>query len=109
MKRLGQKHSRAITKLLVDYIRQQWPDVKITIRVDSGFCRWRLMRWCEKQGVSYIIGLARNQVLERRIERLMKKSETAFEATCEKQRLFGETKYAAETWDHERRVIMKAG
>ena len=25
-----------------------------------------------------------------------------------KQRLFGEIKYTAETWDHERRVIMKA-
>ena len=102
------KHSRAITKLLVDYIRQRWPDVKITIRGDSGFCRWRLMRWCEKHGVSYILGLARNQVLERRIERLMEKAEAAFEATGDKQRLFGEIKYTAETWDHERRVIMKA-
>lgn len=102
------KHSRAITKLLVEYIRQQWPDVKITIRGDSGFCRWRLMRWCEKHGVSYIFGIARNPVLERRIDRLMNKAETAFEATSEKQRLFGETKYAAETWDHKRRVIMKA-
>lgn len=101
------KHSRAITKLLVDYIRQRWPDVKITIRGDSGFCRWRLMRWCEKHGVSYILGLARNQVLQRRIEPFMQKAETAFAATGEKQRLFGETKYAAETWNHERRVIMK--
>lgn len=102
------KHSRAITKLLVDYIRQHWPTVKITIRGDSGFCRWRWMRWCEKQGVFYILGLARNQVLERRIDRLMKKAEAAFEATGDKQRLFGETKYAAKTWDRERRVIIKA-
>lgn len=102
------KHSRAIVKLLVNYIRQHWPDVKITIRGDSGFCRWRLMRWCEKQGVSYIFGLARNPVLERRIARLMDKAEAAYEMTGDKQRLFGETKYAAETWDRERRVIMKA-
>lgn len=102
------KHSRAIVKLLVDYIRQQWSEVKITIRGDSGFCRWRLLRWCEKQGVSYIFGLAGNQVLQRHIARLMQKAETAFEATGEKQRLFGETKYGAETWDRERRVIMKA-
>jgi len=102
------KHSRAIVKLLVDAIRRQWPDVKITIRGDSGFCRWRLLRWCEKQGVSYIFGLAGNQVLQRRIAPFMQTAETAFEATGEKQRLFGETKYGAETWDRERRVIMKA-
>jgi hypothetical protein len=24
-----------------------WPNVKITIRADSGFCRWRLLRWCD--------------------------------------------------------------
>lgn len=102
------KHSKAIAKLLVDYVRQRWPDVKITIRGDSGFCRWRWMRWCEKHGVSYIFGLARNPVLERRIEPLVQQAETAFEATGEKQRLFGETTYAAQTWDHERRVIMKA-
>jgi len=102
------KHSRAITKLLVNSIRAQWPDVKITIRGDSGFCRWRLMRWCEKHSVSYILGLARNPVLERTIGRLMKKAELAFETTGEKQRLFGETKYAAETWDRQRRVVMKA-
>lgn len=102
------KHSRAIVKLLVEYIRQHWPDVKITIRGDSGFCRWRLMRWCDKHGVFYIFGLARNQVLERRIDPLMKKAETAFEASGEKQRLFDEIQYAAETWDCQRRVIMKA-
>ena len=31
-------HSRAILKLLVKRIRQQWPGVKIIFRADSGFC-----------------------------------------------------------------------
>lgn len=102
------KHARAVTKLLVERIRRQWPDVKITIRGDSGFCRWKLMRWCEKNSVDYIFGLARNKVLERQIAPLMEEAEAVFEATGEKQRLFGETDYAAGTWDHPRRVIMKA-
>jgi hypothetical protein len=33
------KHSRAMLKLLVDRLRQQWPAVKIIFRGDSGFCR----------------------------------------------------------------------
>ncbi len=101
-------NSRAITKLLVQRIRQQWPDVKIIIRGDSGFCRWKLMRWCDKHGVDYVFGLGRNKVLERRIAPLMKEAEAAFEATGEKQRLFDEIDYAAGTWDRERRVVMKA-
>src|SRR5210317_2205554 len=104
----GAKYSRAVTKLLVERIRREWPDVKITIRGDSGFCRWKLMRWCDKHSVDYIFRLGRNKVLERRIASLMEEAETAFEATGEKQRLFGETEYAAATWNHPRRVIMKA-
>jgi len=44
-------HSRAILKLLVERIRRQWPGVKIVFRGDSGFCRWRLMRWCDMIGI----------------------------------------------------------
>lgn len=102
------KYARAITKLLVGRIRQQWPDVKIVIRGDSGFCRWRLMRWCDSHGVDYVFGIGKNKVLERRIAPLMEQAEAAFAESGEKQRLFGETDYAAGTWDRSRRVIMKA-
>ena len=103
------KHARAITKLLVRAIRTRWPQVKITIRADSGFCRWKLLRWCENNDVSYIIGIGRNRVLERRVAELLQRAEDAFEASGgDKQRLFDETNYAAGTWDHPRRVIMKA-
>lgn len=102
------KYSRAIVKLLVDRIRQDWPEVRIIVRGDSGFCRWRMMRWCENHRVDYVLGIGRNQVLQRRIEALMDQAEAAFEETGQKQRLFGETEYAAGSWDRERRVIMKA-
>src|SRR6201989_297640 len=59
------KHSRAVLKLLVRRLRAAWPAVKVTIRGDSGFCRWRLMRWCDRNGVGYVLGLARNPALER--------------------------------------------
>ena len=59
----GAKHSRAILKLLVTRFRQEWPDVKIVFRADSGFCRWKLLRWCDRNGVDYIVGLAKNAVL----------------------------------------------
>jgi hypothetical protein len=104
----GAKHSKAILKLLVQRIRQAWPNVRIIFRGDSGFCRWRLMRWCDKHDVGYIIGLARNAVLTRLAEQFTSISKTQFEQMQQKQRVFGEFMYAADTWDKQRRVIVKA-
>jgi len=104
----GAKHARALLKLLVQRFRQVWPKVRIIFRGDSGFCRWRLMRWCDKHDIGYIIGLARNAVLERLSQPWADTSKAQFEATQQKQRVFGELSYAAETWDQPRRVIVKA-
>src|SRR3974390_797989 len=49
---------------IVERIRESWPEVKITVRGDSGFCRDGLMSWCEDNKVQYVLGLARNPVLE---------------------------------------------
>jgi len=102
------KHSRAILKLLVRRLRQAWPGVRIIFRADSGFCRWKLLRWCERHAVGYCVGLARNQVLEAMAAPFMAAAEANFEATGEKQRRFHELTYGAETWDRRRRVILKA-
>jgi len=104
----GALHSRAILKLLVQRFRRQWPNVRIIFRGDSGFCRWKLMRWCDKHDVGYIIGLARNAVLERLARSWTDASAAQFAQTNQKQRLFGEFAYGAETWDRARRVIVKA-
>jgi len=102
------RHSRGILKLLTDRLRQAWPGVKIIFRGDSGFCRWKLMRWCDRHGVDYVIGLARNKVLEKRAEPLMQEAQRQHELTGQKQRLFTDFNYAAGSWDKERRVIHKA-
>jgi hypothetical protein len=102
------KHSRAILKLLVDRFREVWPDVRIVFRADSGFCRWKLLRWCDRHGVDYIVGLAKNAVVKRRARRSMVQARWDYRRTGEKQRLFEEFSYAAKTWDAPRRVIAKA-
>lgn len=101
-------HARAILKLLVRRLRQAWPDVKIIIRGDSGFCRWRLMRWCDSNGVGYLLGLARNSRLQELAAPLMNEAEARWQATRQPQRLFGTFAYAAGSWDRPRRIIAKA-
>ncbi len=104
----GAKNSRAIARVLVEYIRRRWPTTRIILRGDSGFCRWRLLRWCEKNQVDYIFGLARNSVLEAASEPYQKEAAAECEATGQKARRFAWLDYGAQSWDRERRVIAKA-
>lgn len=104
----GAKHAWAILKLLVMRLRQEWPEVKIIFRGDSGFCRWKMLRWCETQGVDYIVGLAKNPRLLVLAEALMEAAAAAHESSGVKERLFQWMDYAAGTWDRSRRVILKA-
>lgn len=101
------KHAWAILALLVKRLRQVWPGVKIIFRGDSGFCRWKMLRWCDRHGVDYIIGLAKNSRLIAMSKPLMDQARQLFEQSGQKQRLFGELSYAAGTWDRQRRVIAR--
>ena len=103
----GARHSAAVIKLLVTRLRQAWPAVRIIIRGDSGFCRQRLIRWCERQNVGYVIGLARNARLHRQVEGWERLMEHQYTESGIKQRLIREFTYAAQTWDCTRRVITR--
>lgn len=98
----------AALRLLADRIRQTWPDVRIIFRADSGFCRHRMMSWCDKNNIQYIIGIARNNVLIEKAQGLIDEAHRQFKMTGRKQRLFGELMYAAGAWKKEHRVIVKA-
>jgi hypothetical protein len=104
----GARHAWAILKLLTQRLREAWPQVRLILRADSGFCRWKMLRWCERAGVDYIIGLARNRRLEALGAPLMAEAQAAFATEPQKQRHFAWLDYAAGTWDRPRRVIAKA-
>jgi hypothetical protein len=104
----GSKHSLGILGLLQKRIRQAWPHTRIIVRADSGFCRWKFMRWCDAHKVDYILGLAKNALLLQKAQPLLDEARQYFLQSGDKQKLFAETRYAAQTWDQERRVIIKA-
>ncbi len=103
----GAKHSWAILSLLVKRLRQLWPKVKIIFRGDSGFCRWKMLRWCERHEVGYIVGLAQNQRLNAATGSLQNEAAECFAASASKVRWFTDIHYGARSWDHPRRVIAK--
>jgi hypothetical protein len=94
---------------LVARIRQRWPAVKIRLRGDAGFCREKLMAWCESERIDYIFGLAQNPRLKKQIETEMAQAEKQYVQTQTPVRVFSEFFYATKkTWSRERRVIAKA-
>ena len=103
----GAKHSAAILKLLVKRLRQTWPQVRIVFRGDSGFCRQRIINYCERANVNYIIGLARNPRLQAITEFMELAMKDSYTATGLKQREIGEFVYAAQSWARQRRVITR--
>lgn len=101
------KHSWAILALLVRRLRQAWPQVRIVLRADSGFCRHRMLNWCERHDVGYIVGLAKNQRINEQAGMWAAWAEAAWRHSGEKQRLFAELHYGARTWSRRRRVIAR--
>ena len=103
----GAKHAGAVVKLLIARLRRAWPETRFVIRADSGFCRWRLLSWCDRNDVGYIVGLAKNARLKKLAAPVMAEAERDFAASGEKQRRFCELVYGARTWDRQRRVIAR--
>ena len=102
------RHTWAILSLLVKALRRHWPKVEIVFRGDSGFCRWKILRWCERHDVRYIVGLAKNARVKAQAAQWIDLAESLYELTGKKQRLFTSIRYGALSWDKPRRVIVKA-
>jgi hypothetical protein len=94
---------------IIAYLRQNWPDVEICLRADSGFAREELMAWCEGNRVDYVFGLARNVRLEGMIEDVSAQARAQFEKTKAPSRVFKELEYRTRaSWSRSRRVVAKA-
>jgi hypothetical protein len=95
---------------IVEQMRRRWPQVRITLRGDSGFCREELMSWCEDHGVDYVFGLARNPRLRAIVADALAQAARRWEQTRQPARLFVEFSYetVSGSWSRARRVVAKA-
>ncbi len=94
---------------IIERIRRQWPNVRIVVRGDSGFCREPLMRWCDENRVDYVLGLAKNARLQRILGCELHEAKLQFEATGQPSRVFKDFTYRTrKSWSRERRVVGKA-
>ena len=102
--------SKQEVERIVGQIRQAWPEVAITLRADSGFCREELMSWCEQHGVHYVFGFARNDRLRRIIAPQREQAARQHADTGRPARVFTEFLYqtTSGSWSRARRVVAKA-
>jgi hypothetical protein len=94
---------------IVAQLRQAWPDTRIILRADSGFCREELMSWCEKNSVDYVFGLAKNARLIREIDDELLRAAARCALLGVSARVFKDFSYSTlDSWSRQRRVIGKA-
>jgi hypothetical protein len=94
---------------IVARIRAAWPQVRIVLRGDSGFCREHLLRWCEENGVDFLFGLAKNKRLTKILGKELHEAQLQFQQTGQAARVFKDFSYRTQTsWSRERRVVGKA-
>lgn len=94
---------------IVRRIRARWPETRIIIRGDSGFCREEIMAWGEANGLFFLLGLAKNGRLTKELSEEMKAAEQRYRETRQAARVFKEFTYRTlNSWSRERRVVGKA-
>jgi hypothetical protein len=97
-----------VLRHVVRAIRARWPRVDILIRGDSHYARPEAMAWCERHRVGYVFGLAGNKVLLARVAGLAEAAALdRIESGAVKVRRYAEFRYAAKSWDVERRVVAR--
>jgi hypothetical protein len=103
---------RAVLYLLVKRIRRHWPTTAIMIRGDSHYGRPEAMQWCEKNRVSYVFGVAGNEVLHKLAEPAAKAAAKSQARKRKRKagvkvRAFTEFRYGAKTWSKKRRIVAR--
>ena len=102
-----------VLRRLIVALKQRFAQVRIVVRGDSGYCVPRLVNMLEELNAQWgdidsLLGLAKNPALLRQGAGIMAAAQQQYEAGQRYVRHFGSFHYAAQTWPHERYVVMKA-
>jgi len=110
--RPGNAHSNwwyvGILKRIVIKIQDQYPDIEILIRADSGFSSPVFYNFAHKFNLKYTLGIPANSVLKKRTKFLEKCISYSCVKKGEKRQIFTESfDYQAGTWDAPEKCYAK--
>ncbi len=106
----GSLGALGILRRLISRVSDAFPKAKLRVRLDGGFASPEVLDFldCEPK-VEYLVNLAANAVLKRKVEAAMKRARRASKISGQTEHVYGECRYATKkTWPWKRRVIYKA-
>jgi hypothetical protein len=110
--RPGNKHAGyralAIIRRVVKQLRAAFPNCRIELRADSGLALPEVYDGCEQIALPYTISLPQNERVKALAEPWLREARAIHAETGETVQVFGQFRYAAESWPKERLIIVKA-
>lgn len=101
--------ARGLLRRLLDMLRIAFPKARFLVRLDGGFASPEILDFLDaERGVDYVVAMAENAVLTRLAEPAMVEARARSEASGQTEHVYTEARYAAKTWPHTRRVVIKA-
>jgi hypothetical protein len=98
-----------LLRRLLTRLRRAFPKARFLVRLDGGFATPAMFAFLEAQsGLDYVGAMGENAVLTRLAEPTMVEARARSEASGQTAHVYTEARYAAKTWPHARRVVIKA-
>jgi hypothetical protein len=98
-----------ILRRLLGLIRYFLPGVRIRVRLDGGFAHPAVLDLLDAEpNLEYVVAMAKNAVLKRKAKPAMRRVRKLSHKSGQTEHVYDEAHYAARTWPHDRRVIIKA-
>lgn len=110
--RPGNAHGTAgllpVLRRLVGRLMEAFPRADILVRLDAEYATPEVLGFLDDEGLHYVVAMAKNAVLARRADRLLRKARRLSRISGQTERLYGQCRYRARKWNRTRRVIIKA-
>jgi len=97
-----------LLRRLIERLNNAFPTTPLRIRLDGGYATPEILDYLDAQAVEYVVAMAGNSVLKRFAEPRMKRVRRRSAQSGQTEHVYGECRYAAGSWSHKRRVIIKA-
>ena len=94
---------------LLPLLRSAFPRARFLVRLDGGFATPAIFDFLDAEpGLDYVVAMAKNAVLQRHAEPAMEVARAQSAESDRTEHVYADSRYAAGTWGHERRVVIKA-
>ena len=101
--------ARGLLCRLLALVRLAFPQARVLVRLDGGFATPEIFDFLDAEPrLDYVVAMAKNAVLKRAAEPAMTSARAQSETSGQTEQVYTDVPYAAASWDHARRVIVKA-